>query len=122
MLRMSMGFKILPSRTGLSKRTLEMTGDTRREKYSPRRQMVRHLTVDHTSHEPKAVEKEDQARDIIWNVCSENLLFTNLEDSPTVRKSLTDPYRPVSESYFSPRVGRQPSSISNPIDDGATAE
>ena len=89
-LRGSAGY-IAPPKTQPSGSKASTTTKSRRE--SARRKVIRNFADDLALSRPEAVPKGDGVRDLIWNVCKENLLFSDLDDS--CRDRLTDPFAPI---------------------------
>ena len=89
-LRGSAGY-VAPPKTQPSGSKASTTTKSRRE--SARRKVIRNFADDLALSRPEAVPKGDGVRDLIWNVCKENLLFSDLDDS--CRDRLTDPFAPI---------------------------
>ncbi|KAH8061983.1 cGMP-dependent protein kinase [Aureococcus anophagefferens] len=89
-LRGSAGY-IAPPKTQPSGSKASTTTKSRRE--SARRKVIRNFADDLALSRPEVVPKGDGVRDLIWNVCKENLLFSDLDDS--CRDRLTDPFAPI---------------------------
>ncbi|KAH8083445.1 cGMP-dependent protein kinase [Aureococcus anophagefferens] len=82
---------IAPPKTQPSGSKASTTTKSRRE--SARRKVIRNFADDLALSRPEVVPEGDGVRDLIWNVCKENLLFSDLDDS--CRDRLTDPFAPI---------------------------
>ena len=84
------GPRAAPSMGSRASRTRGEGGGVDRE--SARRRVIRNV-ADSRPHSLEVIAKGDETRELIWNVCRDNLLFSDLDEGTKGR--LTDPFAPV---------------------------